>query len=336
MGSIVFEPKVLVDTLSELVGYKAGLALSIEEMCDHLKDSYADDIRASEEGYIRLRAEDYEALFHKLLYRIGHTEEEFDGDMLGTFLWHKYKQHHEIVGAVKGLYTKMWMGILSAAAPVGKELDPMPFLEEAERLYGPLGWKIAWEQVQAIDRGLRLSPNTRQRYVEWSNVESLKNLFQDTQHSSEHGIFIDQRFIDFLDNNQEQLSNMHWRKFEALTAEFFSRCGFKVELGPGRNDDGVDVRIWRADHDVERTSPTCIVQCKREKQKVSKVVVKGLYADLRHEGAEYGLIVTSNELSVGARRTIHARGYPIQEANSKTLAQWLDVLRTPGTGIVRV
>ena len=80
MGSIVFGPEVLNDSLSETVGYKAGLALSLEEMCDHLSGTtYPDLLRESERAPVRLRAEDYNSLFYKLLHRVGYSEEEFDG-----------------------------------------------------------------------------------------------------------------------------------------------------------------------------------------------------------------------------------------------------------------
>lgn len=36
MGSIIFGPMALPDNLTEIAGYKAGLAMSIEEICDHL------------------------------------------------------------------------------------------------------------------------------------------------------------------------------------------------------------------------------------------------------------------------------------------------------------
>ncbi len=64
--------------------------------------------------------------------------------------------------------------------------------------------------------------------------------------------------------------------------------------------------------------------------------MKGLFADVTYEGAELGLVVTTSELSPGARATIAARGYPIREVDRKALAEWLRKLRTPGTGIVRV
>ena len=54
-------------------------------MCDHLSGTkYPDIIQASETHMVRLRAEEYEEVFYKLLHRVGHTEEEFNGDTAGV------------------------------------------------------------------------------------------------------------------------------------------------------------------------------------------------------------------------------------------------------------
>lgn len=48
MGGIIFDPHVFADSLSETVGYKAGLALSLDELCEHLSGTqYPDIIRAA-------------------------------------------------------------------------------------------------------------------------------------------------------------------------------------------------------------------------------------------------------------------------------------------------
>jgi restriction system protein len=127
---------------------------------------------------------------------------------------------------------------------------------------------------------------------------------------------------------------MHWRQFEKLTAEFYERDGYKVDLGPGSGDDGVDVRVWKPDANPG-DSPLCIVQCKRQKDKIEKVVVKGLHTDVEFERAEYGVIVTTSELSPGAKTTILARGYDIEAVERDGVKGWLTRLRSPGTGIVR-
>ncbi|MNR54488.1 hypothetical protein D3C85_1746810 [compost metagenome] len=57
---------------------------------------------------------------------------------------------------------------------------------------------------------------------------------------------------------------------------------------------------------------------------------------MQHLNAEYGLIVTTSELSPGAKETIVARGYAISEVDKIGLKDWLKALEKPGSGIVRI
>lgn len=336
MGALWFDAEVLADTLSETVGYKAGLTMSVEQMCDHLAGTGHDDtIRASEERFVRIRSEEYEDLFYKLLHRVGYTQEEFDGDITAGFLYHKYKDiAPDVHSGVIDLFLEIWPKLIDKAKQNGTSLiDPRPFMKAAQDKYGKLGLDMATERLEALDKAMNLSPHTGMRYTEWNNVEELKSLFQGSAQIPAYGEFFDQRFIDYLSNNPDAIGKMHWRKFEEMTAEYFVREGFKVELGPGGNDDGVDVRIWMPGS--YGSAPHGIIQCKRQKDKIERVVVKGLLADVQFEKADIGLIVTSSELSPGAKQTIKVRGYPIKEVNKDGIAAWLQKLRTPGTGIVR-
>jgi restriction system protein len=128
----------------------------------------------------------------------------------------------------------------------------------------------------------------------------------------------------------EQIESAYPSEAEILKASTASPL-FAVDLGPGRNDDGVDVRIWPSD-DVADQPPAIIVQCKRQKEKVSKVVVKALYTDVVHHGS--GLIVTTSTMSPGAKAVCEARKYPIDLADRATIRQWVSEMRKPGMGIV--
>lgn len=334
MGAMVFAPEVLADSLAETAGYKAGLALSLAELCKHLPED-CELIQASEQGFVRIRSEEYDDIFYRLLHRIGHSAEQYDGDSTGIGLYHRYKDHHlaEYQGVLE-IFIKVIPEAMRAAQHAGtKLLDPRPFVLACKEKYGQVGFEIALGKIQAMIKSQNLSPHSGHRYVDWVAPRKLAELFSGGSGAPEVGRFIDQRYIDYLSNNEVALSEMHWRKFEELTAEYFHRDGYRVELGPGSNDDGVDVRVWTPGND---DNPHIIVQCKRQKAKVEKVVVKGLHSDVEFEGADFGLIVTSSELSPGARSIATARGYRIGEVNRDSLRQWLEQLRTPGTGIVRI
>jgi restriction system protein len=339
MGGISFSAQVLPDILSEVAGYKAGLTLSVEQMCDLFSGSeYPDLIRRGEEFGVRLRSEEYEDLFYSLLHRIGHTEEKYDGPMVESArLLHKYKGNDaKLFSKVTDLFLKKWPELVEAALKTeAKEFDPTPLLIEAKKRYGKTGLEMMYERILVMIRASTYSPHSAPRFDEWHSTIPLDGLFDGNAPKPEHGTYIDQRYINFLSNNPEKLGLMHWRKFEELTTEFFLREGYQVELGPGSNDDGVDVRLWDPNENISNP-PLCIVQCKRTKNSVEKVVVKGLFSDIVYNQAKRGLIVTTSELSPGARTTITSRGYPIEEVNNVGIMQWLKKLRTTGTGIVRV
>jgi restriction system protein len=135
--------------------------------------------------------------------------------------------------------------------------------------------------------------------------------------------------------NIEELPEIHWRQLERLTAEYLSRKGYNVELGPGSNDDGVDMRMWPVEPSSEE-APLVIVQCKRQYRKVEKVVVKSLWADVQANEANRGLVVTTSTLTPGAIRTINARGYGVDVADRATIANWLITMQSPGAGVLAV
>ncbi|HSS47957.1 MAG TPA: restriction endonuclease, partial [Thermoanaerobaculia bacterium] len=208
--------------------------------------------------------------------------------------------------------------------------DLKRFFEEMRDQHGPPGLEIAFRFIDTYYEQQHQSVFTESRRVEWADVAQLEHLFESEDLSTQYGHFLDQRFLDYLARNESSLDSMNWRKFEGLAAEYFARSGYRVALSKGRNDDNVDLRVWNPG---SSGAPLLLVQCKRQKARVGKVVVKALYADLLHERAQSGLIVTSSSLSVGAERTCLARGYPIAQADRQSLNQWLTAMQSPGAGV---
>lgn len=337
-----FAPGVFADHLSEVAGQKVGLALSIEELCDHLTGDHrnlGDVILQSEKNGLRIRSEEFEIICYRLLYRVGYTEDEYNGVPAGIMLYHKYRKNPRLLATHQAVITivdKMMMDSIEDAANSPKRLlDPSPIIERCAEEFGKVGLEMVIEYFHSFNHQMRMSPHNLSQYQEWVNKVELRALFSGSIEAPEKGRFIDQRFINYLSNNGERLGEMHWRKFEELTAEYFDREGFRVEIGPGSNDDGVDVRLWNPDA-LEDSKPTCLIQCKRQKAKIEKVIIKGLAADVQFMGADYGMIVTTSELSPGALTTISARAYPIQVVERDAVKKWLTRLRTPGTGIIRI
>lgn len=338
MGGITLGPGTLGNGLHETVGYKSGLAVSITDLCDLLSGTkYPDVLRRSEESPVRLRSEELQDLYYVILYKVGYTDKQFNGDRLGLFVYKKYADHQvELEGVSKLLLVWLPKMMDEAERSGSKSMDPSPLLRDSYQKYGRIGFDIACDRILSMATGHDLDPFSQNNHQSvWLDRLDLNELQKRSEETPTHGAFFDQRFINFLANNSEKIGEMHWRRFEQMSAEFLHRAGFKIEIGSGGNDDGVDIRAWEENGNKGK-SPTLIIQCKRQKEKIDKVTVKGLAADVEYNEAKYGVLITSAEFSVGAREVVSVRGYPIKEVNAGKVTEWLGALRTPGTGIVRL
>jgi restriction system protein len=331
--AINFSGSDFLDSLTEIIGFKCGVALDRSGLRGLLKKIGADGYaNCDEDQWIRIHSEEYEGIVYELLTVFGRLEPNFS--RFPTIrMFHQYKENKKLRKIYEGV-TSLWVDWLddqlANLGPQEKVIDPTPFLLKVLDEYGRRGFEMADELIAGHNAALIASPWGNLRQVDWQNQIELKSLFESEGLNAEYGNFIDQRYIDFLHANFSDIDKMHWRKFEQLTAEFLDRSGYRVEIGPGRGDDGVDVRAWPKN--VENGYPQIIVQCKRQKAKVDKPIIKSLYADVVHENATSGLLVTTSQLSPGAESVRSARSYPIAVADRNTLREWLSALRKPGVG----
>jgi restriction system protein len=115
----------------------------------------------------------------------------------------------------------------------------------------------------------------RVRHKIWDGVVSLDRLFEGEHIPGDPTVYLDQRYIDYLAKNSEEMGRIHWRNFERLTTEFFRRQSYEVDLGKGTKDGGVDVRVW-TDKDSKSGPPLILIQCKRQKNVVWNRVREGV------------------------------------------------------------
>ena len=334
MGSIHFFGYRLLDSLVEVVGYKCGIAITREELTAILVEKgWERYTKVNENFHVRMRSNEYEDIVFDLLVAFGRADENTPRFPHNP-IWHRLKEDERLLKIYFKVheYHREWFGpeMERAKATSAKLLDPMPFITRAFNDFGQEGFEIADSIICSLNAAVLLSPWGSVREIEWTNEIELKDLFDSEGLNSSYGKFFDQRYIDFLHQNFPRIDSINWRKFEYLTGEFLDRQGFHVEMGKGRGDDGVDVRAWLKDQ--EEDGPQIIVQCKRQRNAVPKVVLKALYADVVHEKARSGLLVTTNTISPGAEDTRIARAYPIQVADRPTLREWLAKLRSPGVG----
>lgn len=325
-----------VATLSEAAGFKTGIALDKCQLIELFPNGSEcrDMLSMSDESVIRLHSSDIDELFMQILYHLGNVDAPTPISSTVRLL-HKYKKDselHPIYMAVFELYAKYLKLMMAEAERTGiKTMNPMGFMAECAKKYGKVGLSMGVEIINGSLEDMHCKLSSYRRY-EWSDSIDLEELFKSESLESQYRKFIDQRFIDFLSRNNDKLGEMHWRKFEGLTAEYFDRQGYNVELGPGRNDGGIDIRVWK-DGAREGEAPIILVQCKRYKSKIDRTVIKALWADVQWEKADSGLIVTTSSIAPGAKNDCIARGYNIKQADKAVIGKWLDSMKTPGCGV---
>jgi restriction system protein len=328
VGAIWFRRAELLGSVSEVVGYKSGLALTREEIAEHLPDA-GELWQGPDEEKLRVRSEEFEELITSLLYAVGNIKTP--RVIFPTIaLHHKFKrdrEKREMVPQILDLFIEIFK-----IEQAGLSGDVDSFLLAALQRHGPAGFRVAMEFVKNIEDWIHVNPWSRVRRFDWQDTARLRDLFASESLETMYGHFLDQRFVDYLHKNFGAIGEINWRKFEGLAGEFFKREGYHVELGTGRNDGNVDARVWPSEK-AAKGPPTMLIQCKREQKKVGKLVVKALWADIQDEKARSGLIVTTTSLSPGAEKVCSVRGYPIRQANRDTIQKWIRRMRTPRQGV---
>lgn len=330
MGGINASKQTFIDSFIEIAGFKAGVVLSQADLVHIFKDHGELGALLSEDGPegFRLHSSEVEDATRHLLRSIGNITTSRNVPVT-VALYHKYKHDSSKLVLFNGVM-QTFIGTMGSPDGLhGAEgmVDPSAFMVATAEQFGQSGLDIAMEILVGANEDMHASPWGSVRLVEWKDEVELKALFAEESLETMHGKFFDQRFIDYIERNFEQIGNIHWRKFEGLAGEFFAREGFVVDMGPGRNDDGIDLRIFPKDA-LPDAPPLIIVQCKRQKAKIGKALLKSVYADVLHEKAESGLIVTTSTLSPGTATMREARGYPIEAADRDTLQEWLRKMRS--------
>ena len=173
----------------------------------------------------------------------------------------------------------------------------------------------------------------RVRSKQWDGAIALDRLFQGEHIPDDPEVYLDQRYIDYLAKNSEEMGRIHWRNFERLTTEFFRRQGYEVDRGAGTKDGGVDARVW-TDRESKAGPPLMLIQCKRYKNVVGIETVKAFWADVHFEGAEKGLLATTSSVSRDSKRICDVRKWPMSFAEAADVQRWARTMWRHAPGIV--
>jgi hypothetical protein len=95
------------------------------------------------------------------------------------------------------------------------------------------------------------------------------------------------------------LHRLHWREFEELLDSIFRNQGYYTELGPGRNDGGVDIRLYQHKGIPEVVT---LVQAKRYKDPIDLQPITSIFGLAAMERAKNAMLATTAYFEPKARQ----------------------------------
>jgi restriction system protein len=334
MAHIIMVASAFAASLSEDAGERSGLALSRQQLVEHLREDNPFRIAfARDDDLLRIGSEEYADAVGDLLHALGATDQPGMPTLGQRLIRRLGPDWRSRVGVMELLEVEAVANHYLRRRNETGTLDRDALDADVENTIGGRRVTIMDDLLDVMSVHLAQSPFFTRRVERAEDPVALTSLFESERLPMAGSGFFDQRFVNYLSGRPELLQEINWRQFEGLAAEWLARSGYDVELGPGRDDGSVDVRAWNAGV-KPGTPPVLIVQCKREKRKIDKVVVKALWADVHAERADAGLIVTTNDISPGAAKVVEARAYPVTVANRDEVLRWLAAMRKPAAGLV--
>ncbi|WP_197685175.1 restriction endonuclease [Herminiimonas arsenitoxidans] len=119
----------------------------------------------------------------------------------------------------------------------------------------------------------------------------------------------------------DDLHRLHWRDFEILLFRIFQNQGFEAVLGPGRGDNGIDLRLWQR-NPIGDILTLVQAKCYAKKNKINLTEVAALYGIGQIEHADNTLFVTTSSYAPVARRFAARTSGSLQLAERNDIAQW--------------
>ncbi|MCF0057165.1 restriction endonuclease [Dyadobacter sp. CY356] len=330
MGAIVWSLENFVNTILDIVTIKTGFSLSERDLVEILSEEFPNDFKFKDYNtdrakIVRIRSEEFDEYCWHLRKRLGELDEHsrpfLFGDIEKTMKW--IESGHDPMNVMERI-TQLMRESYDAENPTF--IDPEPIIAKIiSEDIAPL--EVIIDIFSSLVNNQKLT-NTifPVEEVLWDGGTKLEEFFEKECIPKREEDFVDQKFINYLQANPQRIEYMHWRNFERLTGEFFKRMDYEVKLGPGSNDGGVDLRIYKKD---DNSTPYIIVQCKRHREtnQVKIETVKSFYTDVEFEGAKTGLIATTSRIAEGGKKVVAIRKYPLQFAENQEIKNWIDVMK---------
>ena len=132
---------------------------------------------------------------------------------------------------------------------------------------------------------------------------------------------LDQELYDHFASHPDRLSDLQWREFEKIVAALMEAQGYAVELGPGANDGGTDIRLIQRDPIGDILT---LVQVKRYRpdRKIKLEAVQALHGAATADSAQRSMFVTTSAYLPSAEKFATRRNVPMTLHTSTDVQQW--------------
>ncbi len=166
MGAIWFRGREFPSALSEMVGFKTGLAVS-ENRLRGIVDEIDPELWPPEgDSWMRIRAETFESTFVAILHKLGAGPPR---PIVSPVIEVHRRQRGDPreLAVVEALVPRLtaFLGQALTIEQPETGIDPDPFLKEASNTHGDLGLGIALELLECTNAYLFQSPFNRIRRV---------------------------------------------------------------------------------------------------------------------------------------------------------------------------
>jgi hypothetical protein len=155
-------------------------------------------------------------------------------------------------------------------------------------------------------------------YFEWQWISELikpdyTNLYQEV--------------FDYFHSRPKKLYSLPPRKLEILVSEIFRNQGYYSELGPGWNDGGVDLKLYKKD---EIDQIVTLVQIKRYKESlpINLESVAYLQAIVDDQKANRGLFITTSRYLPQAKEFAKRQNTKLTLSDSVDVSKWCEIAKT--------
>lgn len=131
----------------------------------------------------------------------------------------------------------------------------------------------------------------------------------------------------YLESRGERLAELGWRRFEQLLDALFREHGYRVVLGRGTRDGGVDLILLHS-----RTGEPTLVQAKQHRRRIGVAAIRELRGVQLRENTGKAVLVAPAGFTLGAQREAKATkprllGFELDLMDADAIVRNLGVFR---------